>query len=41
VIDVFDRLRGDLDPRRRDELLERFELDPTKKARTYSKGNRQ
>jgi ABC-2 type transport system ATP-binding protein len=41
VIDVFGRLRGDLDPRRRDELLERFELDPTKKTRTYSKGNRQ
>jgi len=41
VIDLFARLRGDLDPRRRDELLERFELDPTKKTRTYSKGNRQ
>jgi ABC-2 type transport system ATP-binding protein len=41
VIDLFGRLRGDLDPKRRDELLERFELDPTKKARTYSKGNRQ
>jgi ABC-2 type transport system ATP-binding protein len=41
VIDLFGRLRGDLDLRRRDELLERFELDPTKKARTYSKGNRQ
>ncbi|MBD0842055.1 ATP-binding cassette domain-containing protein [Streptomyces sp. TRM68416] len=41
IIDVFGRLRGDLDPVRRDELLERFELDPTKKARTYSKGNRQ
>ena len=41
VIDLFGRLRGDLDPQRRDELLERFELDPTKKARTYSKGNRQ
>ena len=41
VIDLFGRLRGDLDPRRRDELLERFELDPAKKARTYSKGNRQ
>jgi ABC-2 type transport system ATP-binding protein len=41
VIDLFGRLRGDLDPRRRDELLERFDLDPTKKARTYSKGNRQ
>ena len=35
------RLRGDLDHRRRDELLDRFELDPTKKGRTYSKGNRQ
>ena len=41
VIDLFGRLRGDLDPQRRDVLLERFELDPTKKARTYSKGNRQ
>jgi ABC-2 type transport system ATP-binding protein len=41
VIDLLGRLRGDLDRRRRDELLERFELDPTKKARTYSKGNRQ
>jgi len=41
IIDVFGRLRGDLDPARRDELLERFELDPAKKARTYSKGNRQ
>jgi ABC-2 type transport system ATP-binding protein len=41
IIDVLGRLRGDLDARRRDELLDRFELDPTKKARTYSKGNRQ
>jgi ABC-2 type transport system ATP-binding protein len=41
VIDLFGPLRGDLDPRRRAELLERFELDPTKRARTYSKGNRQ
>jgi ABC-2 type transport system ATP-binding protein len=41
AIDLLGRLRGGLDPRRRDELLERFELDPTKKARTYSKGNRQ
>jgi ABC-2 type transport system ATP-binding protein len=41
VIDLLGRLRGDLDPQRRDALLERFELDPTKKARTYSKGNRQ
>ena len=41
IIDVFGELRGDLDRKRRDELVERFELDPTKKARTYSKGNRQ
>jgi ABC-2 type transport system ATP-binding protein len=41
VIDLLARLRGDLDPVRRDALIERFELDPTKKARAYSKGNRQ
>lgn len=41
VIDLMGRLRGGLDPRRRSELIERFELDPTKKGRTYSKGNRQ
>jgi ABC-2 type transport system ATP-binding protein len=41
VIDLLGRLRGGLDEHRRSELLERFELDPTKKGRTYSKGNRQ
>src|SRR6266498_3013750 len=41
VIDLLGRLRGGLDPKRRTELLERFDLDPRKKARTYSKGNRQ
>jgi len=41
VIDLLGRLRGGLDPARRDELLQRFELDPRKKGRTYSKGNRQ
>jgi ABC-2 type transport system ATP-binding protein len=41
VIDLLGRLRGSLDAKRRALLLERFELDPTKKARTYSKGNRQ
>ncbi|WP_188196580.1 ABC transporter ATP-binding protein [Nonomuraea sp. SYSU D8015] len=41
AIDVLGRLRGGLDPTRRKELIERFELDPAKKARTYSKGNRQ
>ena len=35
------RMRGGLDETRRAEMLERFELDPSKKARTYSKGNRQ
>jgi ABC-2 type transport system ATP-binding protein len=41
VIDLLGRMRGGIDRRRRDELLERFDLDPRKKARTYSKGNRQ
>jgi ABC-2 type transport system ATP-binding protein len=41
VIDLLGRLRGGLDPKRRATLLERFDLDPTKKGRTYSKGNRQ
>ena len=41
AIDLLARLRGGLDPGRRAELLERFELDPTKKGRAYSKGNRQ
>jgi ABC-2 type transport system ATP-binding protein len=41
AIDILSRLSAPLDPRRRTTMLERFELDPTKKARTYSKGNRQ
>ncbi|HZK04937.1 MAG TPA: ABC transporter ATP-binding protein [Actinomycetaceae bacterium] len=41
AIDLFARLRGHHNKQRRDELCERFDLDPTKKARTYSKGNRQ
>ena len=41
VIDLLGRLRGGLDAQRKAELLERFDLDPTKKARAYSKGNRQ
>lgn len=41
TIDLLARMRGGLDHRRRTELIERFALDPTKKARTYSKGNRQ
>lgn len=41
AIDLLARLRGGIDRARRDELVERFDLDPTKKGRTYSKGNRQ
>jgi ABC-2 type transport system ATP-binding protein len=41
AIDLLGNLRGGLDERRRAHLLERFELDPTKKGRQYSKGNRQ
>jgi ABC-2 type transport system ATP-binding protein len=40
-IDVLGGFQGHLDPARRDELIERFQLDPRKRARTYSKGNRQ
>jgi ABC-2 type transport system ATP-binding protein len=41
VIDLLGTLRGGLDERRRADMLERFALDPTKKGRSYSKGNRQ
>jgi ABC-2 type transport system ATP-binding protein len=41
VIDLLGRLRGGLDRQRRADLVERFELDPTKKGSSYSKGNRQ
>ena len=41
VIDLFASLRGKPDKARREKLLEMFELDPTKKCRAYSKGNRQ
>lgn len=41
AIDLFARLRGTPDRDRRNALCERFDLDPGKKARTYSKGNRQ
>ncbi|MFD5696580.1 ABC transporter ATP-binding protein [Streptomyces lasiicapitis] len=41
VIDLYGKLRGGLDKRRRADLVGRFELDPTKKGRAYSKGNRQ
>ncbi len=41
IIDLLARMRGGLDGKRRAELIDRFDLDPHKKARTYSKGNRQ
>jgi ABC-2 type transport system ATP-binding protein len=41
VIDILARLRGGIDEARRDAMIDRFDLDPTKKGRSYSKGNRQ
>jgi ABC-2 type transport system ATP-binding protein len=41
TIDLLARMRGGIDQKRRAELIERFDLDPHKKSRTYSKGNRQ
>ena len=41
AIDLLGALRGGLDQQRRTELIERFQLDPTKRCSTYSKGNRQ
>jgi ABC-2 type transport system ATP-binding protein len=41
AIDLLGRLRGGVDTKRRDDLLDRFDLDPRKKARSYSRGNRQ
>jgi ABC-2 type transport system ATP-binding protein len=41
TIDLLARMRGGIDEARRQELIRRFDLDPRKKARTYSKGNRQ
>ncbi len=41
AIDLLGSLRGGLDERRRAELVERFELDPSKRGRQYSKGNKQ
>lgn len=41
VIDLFSGLRGKVDKTKREKLLAMFDLDPSKKCRTYSKGNRQ
>ena len=40
-IDILARAHGHIDERRRAELVERFDLDPTRRSRDYSKGNRQ
>jgi ABC-2 type transport system ATP-binding protein len=40
-MDILAGVHGGMDPGRRAQLIERFELDPTKRARDYSKGNRQ
>ncbi|UTR15500.1 ABC transporter ATP-binding protein [Salipaludibacillus sp. LMS25] len=41
VIDLLVKLRGKNDKSRREDLIKKFDLDPSKKCRTYSKGNRQ
>ena len=41
TIDLLGRMRGGIDKKRKAELVERFTLNPKKKGRTYSKGNRQ
>lgn len=41
AIDLLGRARGGIDRRRRDDLIERFDLDPRRRIRAYSKGNRQ
>ncbi|MCU1440324.1 MAG: ABC-type multidrug transport system, ATPase component [Rhodoglobus sp.] len=41
TIDLLTGLHGGADPQLRAELIRDFELDPRKKARSYSKGNRQ
>ena len=40
-IDLLGGFHGAMNRARRDELVERFDLDPTRRFRTYSKGNRQ
>ncbi|MBM6615521.1 ABC transporter ATP-binding protein [Desemzia sp. RIT804] len=41
VIDLFLKMHGNVDTSKRDDLIQRFDLDPSKKCRAYSKGNRQ
>ncbi len=41
TLHLLGRVQGRVDPVYRDELIERFAFDPSKKVRGYSKGNRQ
>jgi ABC-2 type transport system ATP-binding protein len=41
TLHLLGRVQGQIDAAYRDELIARFDLDPTKKVRAYSKGNRQ
>lgn len=41
IIDLFLKLHGKFNPQKKDDLIKKFELDPKKKSRSYSKGNRQ
>jgi len=41
TLHLLGRVHGHVDEVYRDQLIERFELDPSKKVRAYSKGNRQ
>jgi len=41
VIDLFLKLQGTTEKKRKEELMKRFDFDPSKKCSTYSKGNRQ
>lgn len=41
IIDLFLKMNGEKHTAKTDELIKKFDLDPKKKARTYSKGNRQ
>ena len=41
ILDLLGSVHGGYDTKRRDELCQRFEFDPSRKGREYSKGNRQ
>ena len=41
TLEYFGNLRGGVDPAYQKQLIERFDLDPTRRFREYSKGNKQ